>query len=167
MAGIPTFATPPGFLGAIRQDRGADFTVAGIPLDIGTTNRAGTRDGPAAIRRASRMLVDGAHPAHWVEPATMPLADTGDFAIALGDIPASLALIEQQAAEHAHLVALGGEHGITLPLLRALAKRLGRPLGLLHLDAHLDTWPINSASAMPMARSSSTPSRRGWWSPGG
>jgi agmatinase len=143
MAGIPTFATPPGFLGVIRQDRGADFTVAGIPLDIGTTNRAGTRDGPAAIRRASRMLVDGAHPAHWVEPATMPLADTGDFAIALGDIPASLALIEQQAAEHGHLVALGGEHGITLPLLRALAKRLGRPLGLLHMDAHLDTWPIN------------------------
>jgi agmatinase len=143
MAGIPTFATPPGFLGVIRQDRGAAFTVAGIPLDIGTTNRAGTRDGPAAIRRASRMLVDGAHPAHWVEPATMPLADTGDFAIALGDIPASLALIEQQAAEHGHLVALGGEHGITLPLLRALARRLGRPLGLLHLDAHLDTWPIN------------------------
>jgi agmatinase len=143
MAGIPTFATPPGFLGVIRQDRGAAFTVAGIPLDIGTTNRAGTRDGPAAIRRASRMLVDGAHPAHWVEPATMPLADTGDFAIALGDIPASLALIEQQAAEHAHLVALGGEHGITLPLLRALARRLGRPLGLLHMDAHLDTWPIN------------------------
>jgi agmatinase len=143
MAGIPTFATPPGFLGVIRQDRGADVTVAGIPLDIGTTNRAGTRDGPAAIRRASRMLVDGAHPAHWVEPATMPLADTGDFAIALGDITASLALIEQQAAEHAHLVALGGEHGITLPLLRALAKRLGRPLGLLHMDAHLDTWPVN------------------------
>ena len=143
MAGIPTFATPPGFLGVTRADRGADYVVAGIPLDIGTTNRAGTRDGPAAIRRASRMLVDGAHPEHWVEPASLPLADIGDFAIALGDIPGSLALIEAQAAEIGHLVALGGEHGITLPLLRALTKRLGGPVGLLHLDAHVDTWPSN------------------------
>src|SRR5690349_7378101 len=116
MAGIPTFATPSGFLGVTRTGRDAEYVVAGIPLDIGTTNRAGTRDGPAAIRRASRMLVDGAHPEHWVEPATMPLADIGDFAIALGDIPGSLALIESQAAELGHLVALGGEHGITLAL---------------------------------------------------
>lgn len=143
MAGIPTFATPPGFLGVTRHDRGAEFCVAGIPFDIGTTNRAGTRDGPAAIRRASRMLVDGAHPEHWVEPAALSLSDIGDLDIALGDIAASLKLIEDQAAEIPHLVALGGEHGITLPLLRALTRRLGGPVGLLHFDAHLDTWPEN------------------------
>lgn len=140
----PTFATPPGFLGLPqRGERGAaGFCVAGVPLDIGTTNRAGARDGPAAIRRASRMLVDGAHPEHWVAPhADMDLADVGDFAIALGDLSASLAMIEAQAAECRHLVALGGEHGISLPLLRALVGRLGRPVGLLHFDAHLDTWP--------------------------
>ncbi len=140
----PTFATPPGFLGLPqRGERGAaGFCVAGVPLDIGTTNRAGARDGPAAIRRASRMLVDGAHPEHWVAPhADMDLADVGDFAIALGDLAASLAMIEAQAAECRHLVALGGEHGISLPLLRALVGRLGRPVGLLHFDAHLDTWP--------------------------
>jgi agmatinase len=147
MAGIPTFATPPSFLGVTRQDRGAAFTMAGIPLDIGTTNRAGARSGPTAIRSASRMLVDGAHPEHWVEPATMDLADIGDFAVALGDIAASLALIEQQAAGLNHLLALGGEHGVTLPLLRALTKRLGRPLGLLHCDAHVDTWPDNFGQA--------------------
>ncbi|MFC7540112.1 arginase family protein [Siccirubricoccus deserti] len=78
------------------------------------------------------------------------------FAIALGDLAASLSLIEQQAAQHAHLVALGGEHSITLPLLRALAKRLGRPLGLLHFDAHLDTWETISARLSPMARCSGT-----------
>jgi agmatinase len=89
------------------------------------------------------MLVDGAHPAHWVDPATFDLADTGDFALALGDIGKSLRLIEEQAARHRHLVALGGEHGITLPLLRALRKRIGQPLGLLHMDAHVDTWPDN------------------------
>ncbi|HYF08047.1 MAG TPA: agmatinase [Acetobacteraceae bacterium] len=141
MAGTPTFATPAAFLGVARTGRDAPLVVAGIPLDIGTTNRAGARDAPRAIRAASRMLVDGAHPEHWVEPAALPLADGGDFAIVLGDIAGSLALIERQAAEVAHLVALGGEHGITLPLLRALRRRLGAPLALLHFDAHVDTWP--------------------------
>jgi agmatinase len=144
MPDVPTFATPPGFLGIGRCDRAAPIAVAGIPLDIGTTNRAGARFGPGAIRRASRMLVDGAHPRAWVEPAAaLPIADIGDFRLALGDIPASLALIEAQAAGLAHLVALGGEHGVTLPLLRALAKRLGGPVGLVHFDAHVDTWPEN------------------------
>jgi agmatinase len=141
MAGTPTFATPPGFLGIARVDRGAAFTVAGVPYDIGTTNRAGTREGPAAIRRASRMLVDGAHPTFWVDPATLDIADIGDFATALGDIPATLALIEQQAAGLNHLLCLGGEHGITLPLLRALTGRHGKGLALVHFDAHVDTWP--------------------------
>ncbi|MBI5111155.1 MAG: agmatinase [Rhodovulum sp.] len=135
-----TFALPARFLGLARNDRDAAVCIAGIPLDIGTTTRAGARDGPAAIRRASRMLVDGAHPVHRVEPAGMDVADIGDFAIALGDIERSLALIEAQAEGLAHLVALGGEHGITLPLLRALARRTG-PLALVHFDAHVDTWP--------------------------
>jgi len=143
MAGTPTFATPPGFLGVISSDRAAAFTVAGVPFDIGTTNRAGTREGPAAIRRASRMLVDGAHPGSWVDPATLDLADIGDFAIALGDIPASLVRIEAQAEGLAHLLCLGGEHGITLPLLRALRRRLGAPVALVHFDAHVDTWSEN------------------------
>ena len=140
---IPTFATPQGFLGLTRSDRDAAFTVAGIPFDIGTTNRAGTREGPAAIRRSSRMLVDGAHPAFWVDPATVDIADIGDFSIALGDIPGSLALIEAQAEGIEHLLCLGGEHGITLPLLRALTRRHGKGLALVHFDAHVDTWPDN------------------------
>ena len=147
MAGPATFATPPGFLGIARRDAAGAVAIAGIPLDIGTTNRAGARDGPRAIRAASRMLVDGAHPVTWVDPATLPLADLGDFALALGDIPGSLALIEQQAATLDHLVALGGEHGITLPLLRALTKRLGGPVALVHVDAHVDTWPDNFGQA--------------------
>jgi len=138
---VPTFAVAPGFLGA-GATPGARFSVAGVPLDIGTTNRAGTRDGPAAIRRASRMLVDGAHPRAWMEPAA-DIADIGDFAIALGDIAGSLAMIERQAAGVTHLAALGGEHGITLPLLRALVRRIGSPVGLVHFDAHVDTWPDN------------------------
>ena len=116
-------------------------------MDIGTTNRSGTRDGPAAIRRASRMLTDGGHPLHRVEPAAMDLADIGDLNLALGDIPGTLAAIEAQAVGIRHLVALGGEHSIALPLLRALASRQGGPLGLVHFDAHVDTWPDSFGQA--------------------
>jgi agmatinase len=142
MAGTPTFAVSPGFLGLTRADPAAAVVVAGIGLDIGTTHRPGARFGPGAIRRASAMLTDGAHPGTWSDPATLDIADIGDFAIALGDIAESLQRIERQAAPLAHLIALGGEHGITLPLLRALARRTG-PLGLVHFDAHVDTWPDN------------------------
>jgi agmatinase len=130
-------------MGIGRDARDPRFTIAGIPLDIGTTNRSGARFGPQAIRAASRMLVDGDHPHWWVSPETMPVSDVGDFGIALGDIPASLRLIEEQAGAFGHLIALGGEHGITLPLLRAVAARQGGPVGLVHFDAHVDTWPTN------------------------
>jgi agmatinase len=142
MTSVPTFAVAPTFLGVEHADPSAPICVAGIPFDLGTSNRAGTRFGPAAIRQASRMLVDGDHPVHRVNPLARPLADIGNFTIALGDIARSLAAIEEQAARIAHLVALGGDHGITLPLLRALAKRRG-PAALIHLDAHVDTWPEN------------------------
>ncbi len=146
-SGPPTYAVPPGFLGLTHTDPAARFAIAGIPMDIGTTNRSGTRDGPAAIRRASRMLTDGDHPVHRVEPTRMDIADIGDFQLALGDIPGSLFAIEAQATAIGHLIALGGEHGITLPLLRALRSRLGHPLGLVHFDAHVDTWPDNFGQA--------------------
>ena len=143
MAELPTFATPATFMGIARTDRGAKFCIAGMPLDLGTTNRAGARSGPPAIRAASRMLVDGQHPRSWVDPAALDIADIGDFLISLGDIGKSLARLEQQATGLSHLIGLGGEHGITLPLLRALKKRLGAPLGLVQFDAHLDTWDTN------------------------
>ncbi len=140
MTGVATYAVPPTFLGTSRRDRAAPICIAGIPLDLGTTNRSGARFGPGAIRQASRMLVDGEHPQHRVDATKLPLADIGDFSIALGDLVASIALIEEEAQELEHLVALGGDHSITLPLLRALAKRRG-PSALVHFDAHVDTWP--------------------------
>jgi agmatinase len=140
VAAQPTYAVPPTYLGTTRTDRGAAVCVAGIPFDLGTTNRAGARFGPQAIRHASRMLVDGAHPGSWIDPAELALADIGDFALAFGDIGASLSAIEDQARGLDHLVTLGGDHTITLPLLRALSQRTG-PLGLVHFDAHVDTWP--------------------------
>ena len=147
MTGPPTYAVPASFLGIGRRDPTSPICVAGIPFDIGTTNRSGTRFGPSAIRAASRMLVDGAHPHHWVDPTTFPLADIGDFTTALGDIAASMTLIEKQAREIAHLVAFGGDHSVTLPLLRALAGRRGPP-ALIHFDAHVDTWPDSFGQAL-------------------
>lgn len=143
MAGIPTFAIPPTFLGVSDTSRDAAYVVAGIPLDIGVTNRTGSRAGPAAVRAASRMLTDGDHPHFWIAPAAMPVADIGDFEIALGNLEASLGLIERQAAGLKHLLAIGGEHGVSLALLRALRKRIGAPLAMVHFDAHVDTWPDN------------------------
>jgi agmatinase len=140
MSTVPTFATRPSFLGIERSNADAAICVAGIPFDLGTSNRPGARFGPAAIRQASRMLVDGDHPASWAEVEKMDLADVGDFRIGHGDIEGSLAKIEEQAAAFRHLVALGGDHTITLALLRGLAARKG-PVGLVHFDGHVDTWP--------------------------
>jgi agmatinase len=141
MTSVPTFAVRPSFLGLERGDADAPVCIAGIPFDLGTSNRPGARFGPAAIRQASRMLVDGAHPANGRDPAaTGAVADIGDFRIAHGDILGSLDEIEAQAVPISHLVALGGDHTVTLALLRALNRRTG-PLALVHFDAHVDTWP--------------------------
>src|SRR5712672_678493 len=105
MTSVPTFAIRPTFLGVERASADAASCVAGIPFDRGTSNRPGARFGPSAIRQASRMLVDGDHPASWAEIEALELADIGDFRIAHGDIPGTLAKIEEQAAAFRHLVA--------------------------------------------------------------
>src|SRR5260370_31361237 len=140
MSTAPIYAPRPSFLGIERNDPAAAICVAGIPFDLGTSNRPGARFGPAAIREASRMLVDGDHPIARSTPAGEDIADIGDFAIAHGDIAGSLSAIEAQARPLNHLVALGGDHTVTLGLLRALTARSG-PLALIHFDAHVDTWP--------------------------
>jgi agmatinase len=140
MTDTPTFAARPSFLGIERADPGAAICVAGIPYDLGTSNRPGARFGPAAIRQASRMLVDGDHPIAGTAPAESDIADIADFRIVHGEIQGTLKTIEAQARPLKHLVALGGDHTITLALLRALAARTG-PLALVHFDAHVDTWP--------------------------
>jgi agmatinase len=140
MTSVPTFAIRPSFLGTERTNPDAAICIAGVPFDLGTSNRPGARFGPAAIRQASRMLVDGDHPASWAEVERLDIADIGDFRIAHGDIQGSLAKIEEQAGQIGHLVALGGDHTITIALLRALARRKG-PLALVHFDGHVDTWP--------------------------
>jgi len=94
--------------------------MAGLPLDIGTTNRAGPRDGPRAIRAAARMLTDERHPITGAPPASLDLSDLANLKSRSAIWKKSLALIEEQAAGLAHLVAFGGEDSIALALLRPL-----------------------------------------------
>ena len=118
------------------------FAIAGIPFDGAVTNRPGARFGPQEIRRASLMLCDGIHPYFEVSPLGY-LGDAGDMALpnasALDEVRRR---IEAQAgalmAQH-HCVFFGGDHSVTLPLLRAAKARFG-PLALVHFDAHCDTW---------------------------
>ena len=134
----------PGFLRApalaARPD--ARFVVAGVPWDGATTNRPGARFGPGEIRRASHMLCDGTHPLLGVAPVGH-MADCGDLMLpntSLEGMRAALAPQVAQLLKRHHMIWLGGDHSITLSLLRAYRAHFGRPLAMIHFDAHCDTW---------------------------
>ena len=137
-----TFSSGSTYLDAPAGDPTAPVCILGAPMDWATTNRSGAREGPHAIRRASRLLLDGDHPVFRCNPSALGLSDLGDVPVLIGDIGESHRRIEQAASGLAHLCTLGGDHSISLPLLRAAARRHG-PLGLVHFDAHTDTWPEN------------------------
>lgn len=136
--------TRPGFLRSpalsVRSD--APFVIAGVPWDGATTNRPGSRFGPSEIRRASHMLCDATHPLFEVSPVDL-IADAGDLVLPNTSLEGMRAAFEPKAREllaRHHMIWLGGDHSITLPLLRAYRRHYGRALGLLHFDAHCDTW---------------------------
>ncbi|MFJ7065747.1 agmatinase [Streptomyces sp. NPDC101115] len=137
--GIATFALLP----RIEEVTHADVAVLGIPFDSGTSFRPGARFGPAHIRENSRQL----HPYHQfldVFPfGSQQVADAGDVPVGPYDIPRAVAAIEGAARrlveQGTRIVALGGDHTVALPLMRAAAAAHG-PLAVLHFDAHLDTW---------------------------
>jgi agmatinase len=125
---------------AVASDQ--PFAVAGIAWDGATTNRPGARFGPSAIRQASHMLCDGEHPHFNVAPGAA-LGDAGDLALPNTSLPAmreALAALAPALIRRHHMAWIGGDHSITLPLLRAYKAHLGRPLAVLHFDAHCDTW---------------------------
>lgn len=138
-AGIATFARLP----RIDQVERVDIAVVGVPFDSGTSFRPGARFGPAHIREQSRQL----HPYHQVLDAYpfrgQQVVDAGDFPVEPYDIERAVRTIqhgaEQLIEQGARVMALGGDHTIALPLLRAASAAYG-PLAVLHFDAHLDTW---------------------------
>ncbi|MCK2035521.1 agmatinase [Microbacterium sp. SSW1-49] len=154
-AGASTFARLP----RIDEVDRADVAVLGVPFDSGTSYRPGARFGPEAVRAASKLL----RPFHIgleVEPwVTMQIADAGDVGVTPFDIAEAIAGIEQAArslsARADRIVAIGGDHTIALPMLRAAHAQHG-PVALVHFDAHFDTW--DSLFGAPMVHG--TPFRR-------
>ena len=141
----PRYAGRDGFARLPRLDQvgRADIVVAGVPFDTGVSYRPGARFGPNHIREASRLLRPY-NPALDVSPFELTqVADAGDIAVNPFDIAEAIETIQSAAydltADGTRLVTLGGDHTISLPLLRAAAERHG-PVALLHFDAHLDTW---------------------------
>jgi agmatinase len=156
-AGLPTFARLP----RLEDVDVCDVAVLGIPFDSGVTYRPGARFGPHGIRAGSRLL-RAYHPALDVRPfAEQQVADAGDVGCSPFDIGEAISQIESAAEEvlgsASRLLALGGDHTIALPLLRAMRRRHG-PVALVHFDAHLDTWDTYFGAAYTHG----TPFRRAW-----
>ncbi|MDQ7745798.1 agmatinase [Hydrogenophaga pseudoflava] len=129
-------------LPAAESPEGLDAAFIGVPLDIGTSLRAGTRFGPRSIRNESVMIrpynmATGAAPFDGLQ-----VADLGDVPINTYNLLESVRIIEAHydtLLPHKVVpLTLGGDHTITLPILRSLAKKHG-PVGLVHVDAHTDT----------------------------
>ena len=136
---IATFMRAP----LIREIAGLDIALVGVPFDGGVTNRTGARHGPREMRNQSS-LMRAIHHVSRINPyALCSVADVGDvpfvhgfeLASSLDDIEAFFAKIHAAGAVP---ISAGGDHSITLPIFRAIAK--DRPLGMVHIDAHTDTW---------------------------
>jgi agmatinase len=137
--GEPTFARLPRLSDVPR----ADVAILGVPFDTGVSYRPGARFGPGHIRESSRLLRPY-NPAVGVSPfAALAVADAGDLGVNPFDIAEAIAAIERGARglleRVPRLLALGGDHTIALPLLRAV-KAMHGPVAVVHFDAHLDTW---------------------------
>jgi agmatinase len=124
----------------------------GFAFQDSTTNPGFLKSAPLSARPDARwvlagvpwdMLSDGVHPLYGVTPLGL-IADAGDLTLpntSLAGMRAALApQVDRLIAQH-HMIWLGGDHSITLPLLQCYRRHFGRPLAVVHFDAHCDTWP--------------------------
>ena len=116
------------------------YAVVGAPTDGATSFRSGARMGPNAIREISLMLTDGQHELFPVD-LKETTCDVGNISLTSGNTIRMLQEIESamDRLKSMHCVTLGGDHSITLGILRSLAKRYSN-IAVLHFDAHCDTW---------------------------
>ena len=141
-AGIATLMRLP-LMGLDDADIGeVEIGLVGVPWDGGTTNRPGARHGPRQVRDLSTMIRN-VNRASGINPfALCNCADLGDTPVNPADLMDSMGRIEAffHRVCDANIVPLsiGGDHLVTLPIMRALAK--DGPIGMVHFDAHTDTW---------------------------
>lgn len=138
-AGRATYALLPD----LEQVGTADVAVVGVPFDTGVSYRPGARFGPSHVRESSRLLRPY-NPAQDISPfAVQQVVDAGDIVANPYDLDEAVEQIYQGAksllGSAGRLVAVGGDHTIAYPLLRAMYEKHG-PVTVLHADAHLDTW---------------------------
>lgn len=140
---MPRFAGPATMmrLPAVDGAAGLDACFVGVPLDIGTSNRPGTRYGPRQIRAESALIRPYNMATRAAPFDALSVADIGDVAINTFNLEASVGIIESAYDEilghDCRPLTLGGDHTLVLPILRAVRRRHG-PVGLLHVDAHAD-----------------------------
>ncbi len=137
--GIRTFMRLPH----VTDLTGVNLAVVGVPFDTGATYRVGARFGPSGIRQES-MLLRPYHTEHKVNLFEhLSAVDYGDLPVTPGYLPESHAQITHSAAALFEAgvtpIFLGGDHSVSLPLLRAVNAQYG-PVGLVHFDAHNDLW---------------------------
>ena len=141
---VPRYAGVATFMRAARAEiaKPLDIALVGVPLDLGATYRSGARQGPSAVREASR-LIRQVNPTTKVAPYRLcNIGDVGDAPTHPLSIERSVDLIqafyERIQAVGAAPISIGGDHTVPLPVLRAIAKQ--RPMGLIQIDSHADTF---------------------------
>jgi guanidinopropionase len=140
---VPRFAGIPSFMRLPVFDDPAQVQIAlvGVPWDGGTTNRAGARHGPREVRNLSSLMRKVHHVSRIAPYDLVRIGDLGDAPVNPIDLLDSLSHIEAFFRDlheaGAVPLAVGGDHLVTLPIFRALARQ--RPIGMVHFDAHSDT----------------------------
>lgn len=129
----------------VADAQGLDVAFVGVPFDIGTSNRPGARFGPRQIRTESCLIRPYNMATRAAPFDSLQVADIGDVAINTFNLAKSITIIESAyddiLAHDCKPLTLGGDHTISLPILRALNRKHG-PVGIVHVDAHAD---INDA----------------------
>lgn len=141
-AGMPTFMRLPHVPMGDVHFAEVDIGLVGVPWDTGTTNRPGARHGPRQLRDLSTMI-RARHPVSGIEPfVAKNCADLGDCPVNPADTLDTLGRVTDYftALKSAGVIPLaaGGDHLLTLPILRGLARE--RPLGMIQFDAHTDLF---------------------------
>lgn len=136
---IPTFMRAP----FVEDPTGVDIAIVGVPYDGALTNRPGARHGPREIRNQSSLMRRINHATRIDPYARCRVADVGDVPFTrVFDIEAAhaeiTAFVRRVHDAGARPLVVGGDHSITLPVFRAIAA--GRPIGMVHVDSHTDTW---------------------------
>jgi len=139
-AGIATFMRLP--LVDLETAEDVEIALVGVPWDGGTTNRAGARHGPRQMRDMSTMVRSVHHVSGIMPFEIANCADLGDCPVNPIDLMDTLARVEEffRRIHHQGIVPLsaGGDHLVTLPIMRGIHD--GSPMGMVHFDAHTDTW---------------------------